>query len=127
VQHAKNQQDIPVYKLNIAKVGVALLNLMQQTFGYLSIKAQSGFKDEFLNFFEKLYLEDGSVCARALRSHSPIVVEDVAIDSQLKSCWEIVRRANIRSPAFEQWRTHGRFVYPLPAGSAGPPRSRCGT
>jgi hypothetical protein len=50
--------------------------------GYLEIKAQSGFADEFLNFFQRVCLADVSACARALRKRSSIVFEDVTTDQQ---------------------------------------------
>jgi GAF domain-containing protein len=65
--------------------------------GYVEIEAQSGFGDEFLNFFERVRFADSSACARALRDRRPIVVEDVTKDRQFAPYSEILHRANVRA------------------------------
>jgi GAF domain-containing protein len=73
------------------------VQLMNWKAGYLEIKAQSGFGDEFLNFFKQVYLADVSACARALRKRSSIVIEDITTDRQFVPCCEILMRAGVRA------------------------------
>jgi len=65
------------------------VQLMDWKRGYLTIAAQCGFNDEFLDFFRCVKAEHGSACARAIRERRPVVVEDVLAD------WE-----------FAPYRTH---------------------
>ena len=53
---------------------------------YLTIAAQRGFNDEFLNFFHQVRAFDGSACGRAMRMRRPIVVGDVLFDSEFAPC-----------------------------------------
>jgi GAF domain-containing protein len=65
--------------------------------GYLEIKAQQGFQDEFLNFFARVNLSDGSACARALRDRQSIIVEDIMLDQHFAPYREIMTRAGVRA------------------------------
>lgn len=71
--------------------------LMDWTAGSLQIKTQRGFSEEFLRFFAQVKIEDASVCARALRSPAPVIVEDVLGDARLRPCREILCSAGIRA------------------------------
>jgi len=82
-------------KLSDARFGN--VQLMNWKGGYLEIKAQSGFDDEFLNFFQRVYVKDPSACARALRKRSSIVIEDVTTDQQFAPCCGIITRAGVRA------------------------------
>jgi GAF domain-containing protein len=73
------------------------VQLMNWTENSLEIKAQSGFGDEFLNFFNQVGLADLSACARALRKRDSVVVEDVNTDQAFAPCCEILRRADVRA------------------------------
>ena len=53
--------------LDICQSNFGNVQLMNWQSGYLEIKAQHGFNDEFLNFFARVGLADASACARALR------------------------------------------------------------
>jgi hypothetical protein len=44
--------------LDLSRAGFGNIQLMNWRAGYLEIKAQRGFQDEFLNFFERVKLED---------------------------------------------------------------------
>jgi two-component system, sensor histidine kinase len=83
--------------LEICQSSFDNVQLMNWPAGYLEIKAQHGFQDEFLNFFERVTLSDASACARALRNRQSIIVEDVMIDQQFAPYREIVSRAGIRA------------------------------
>src|SRR5262249_38196349 len=83
--------------LELSRTSFGNVQLMDWKVGYLAIKAQSGFGDEFLNFFKQVYLADVSACARALRKRSSIVIEDVTTDQQFAPCCEILTRAGVRA------------------------------
>jgi GAF domain-containing protein len=82
-------------KLSGARLGN--VQLMNSKDGYLEIKAQSGFSDEFLNFFKRVDVADVSACARALRRRNSIVIEDVTTDQQFAPYCEILHRAGVRA------------------------------
>ena len=83
--------------LELSRARFGNVQLMNWKLGYLEIKAQSGFGDEFLNFFKRVYVADVSACARALRKRSSIVIEDVTTDQQFVPCCEILTRAGVRA------------------------------
>jgi GAF domain-containing protein len=56
------------------------VQLMNWRDGALTIAVQSGFEDEFLNFFRRVRLDGGSVCAQALSRRAEVSVEDVQHD-----------------------------------------------
>jgi GAF domain-containing protein len=65
--------------------------------GYLEIKAQRGFRSEFLNFFERVEFDHASACARALRNRNTIVIDDIMADKQFAPYREIACRAGVRA------------------------------
>jgi GAF domain-containing protein len=71
--------------------------LMNWDCGYLEIKEQRGFDDEFLNYFERVGLGGSSACAQALSGHDCVVVEDVTLDPRFATCSAILRRAGVRA------------------------------
>jgi len=73
------------------------VQLMDWRSGYLEIKAQRGFQSEFLNFFDRVKVEDGSACARALRNCETIIIDDIMADKQFSPYREIACRAGVRA------------------------------
>ncbi|HKS60552.1 MAG TPA: GAF domain-containing protein [Xanthobacteraceae bacterium] len=73
------------------------VQIMDWKAGHLEIKAQRGFHDEFLSFFNRVKYRDGSACARALLHRDPIVVEDVVLDREFVPCLKVVQRAGVRA------------------------------
>jgi GAF domain-containing protein len=71
--------------------------LMDWKSGYLEIKVQRGFQSEFLNFFERVKVEEGSACARASRNRDVIIIDDIMVDRQFSPYTEIARRAGVRA------------------------------
>src|SRR5262249_15770276 len=65
--------------------------------GYLTIAAERGFNDDFLNFFRHVKAEHGSACARAIRNRRSIVIEDVLLDREFAPCRRIVMDAGVRA------------------------------
>ena len=95
---AQSLADCLLYQgLELSRARFGNVQLMNWKVGYLEIKAQSGFGDEFLNFFKRVYVGDVSACARALQKRSSIVIEDVTTDQQFVPCCEILTRAGVRA------------------------------
>jgi GAF domain-containing protein len=85
------------YGLQLSHTRCGNVQLINWKKGYLEIKAQLGFSDEFLNFFQRVSFADSSACARALRNRNSIVIEDVNADRQFAPCWGILDRAGVRA------------------------------
>lgn len=52
---------------------------------------------DFLNFFKRVYVDDVSACARALRKRSSIIIDDVTADQQFTPCRDILAQAGVRA------------------------------
>jgi GAF domain-containing protein len=85
------------HSLDITDTNFGNVQLMDWKSGYLEIKAQRGFQSEFLNFFERVEVGQGSACARALRHHDVIIIDDIMVDRQFAPYTEIVVRAGVRA------------------------------
>lgn len=83
--------------MELSNSGFGNVQLMNWESGFLELDAQRGFQAEFLNFFARVKLEDGTACARALRSRDAIIVEDVMSDPQFAPCRDIMIRAGVRA------------------------------
>src|SRR5215475_745412 len=83
--------------MDLSQTGFGNVQLMSWTAGYLEIKAQQGFDEAFLRFFERVRIEDGSACARALRNRVAIVIEDIMADEEFTPCRQVVSDAGIRA------------------------------
>jgi GAF domain-containing protein len=83
--------------LELSGTSFGNVQLINWRSGYLEIKAQRGFRSEFLNFFDRVKVEHGSACARALRYCDTIVIDDIMADEQFSPFREIVCRAGIRA------------------------------
>ena len=98
------------------------VQLMDGESGFLTIAAQRGFNDEFLDFFQRVNADHSSACGRALRQQRAIVIRDVKADEDFAPCVAIAERAGFRSvqstPIFEQW---SRFRHPVNALSGSSP------
>lgn len=83
--------------IDLSQTSFGNVQLMSWTAGYLEVKVQQGFGEEFLRFFERVRIEDGSACARALRDREAIVIEDIMADKEFSPCREVVSHAGIRA------------------------------
>jgi PAS domain S-box-containing protein len=63
----------------------------------LSIVAQRGLEQDFLEFFREVSAVDDCACGRALRSGQPVVIEDVETDSPFEPYRAAARAAGYRS------------------------------
>jgi PAS domain S-box-containing protein len=65
--------------------------------GVLSIVAQRGFQQDFLDFFREVSVGDDSACGRALREGERIVIQDVECDPPYAALRELARKAGYRA------------------------------
>ena len=72
----KNLDAVVDTAIAITGAGKGNLQLLDPTTGTLTIAAQRGFEDPFLNFFASVR-DDASACAAAMKSGERVIVEDV--------------------------------------------------
>jgi PAS domain S-box-containing protein len=63
----------------------------------LEIVAQRGFRQEFLDYFQMVRVDDGSACAQAMQTGRRIVIEDVEKDPAFEPHRSIAAAADYRS------------------------------
>jgi PAS domain S-box-containing protein len=80
--------------LGADKGNIQLLDAASRT---LSVVAQRGFGEDFLEFFRKVDAGDDSACGRALRSGQRILIEDIETDAPYEPFRAIARAAGYRS------------------------------
>jgi signal transduction histidine kinase/DNA-binding response OmpR family regulator len=73
------------------------IQLYDETVGDLRIVAQRGFGQEFLEYFQSVRVDDGSVCARALRATERTIVEDVETDDEFRPHRAIAAASGFRA------------------------------
>jgi GAF domain-containing protein len=80
---------------SITGASMGNVQLMNWADRSLTIAARSGFEDEFLNFFRRVRLDGGSVCAQALSRRAEVSVEDVRHDGGCLPYGAIFSRAGV--------------------------------
>jgi GAF domain-containing protein len=83
--------------LEITDTSLGNVQLMDWRLGYLTIEAQCGFKDDFLEFFSQVRPKTGSACGRAIRERNSIIIKDVNVDQEFTPYREIAARACFRA------------------------------
>jgi GAF domain-containing protein len=73
------------------------VQLMNWKSGHLSIAAQRGFREPFLEVFRSVRADDGAACGQALRRRSPVVIEDVLDDAEFAPFREVALEAGFRA------------------------------
>jgi GAF domain-containing protein len=73
------------------------VQLMDWNAGCLKIASQRGFGPEFLAFFKRVALNDGTACGRALHSRSTIVIPDTMADAGFPPYRDVAARAGFRA------------------------------
>jgi PAS domain S-box-containing protein len=63
----------------------------------LRIVAQQGFGPEFLEHFRNVTVDDGSVCARALKQGTRVLIEDVTLDPEFEPHRHIAASSGFRA------------------------------
>src|SRR5262245_34606857 len=65
--------------------------------GALEIVAQRGFRQDFLDYFRQVRVDEGSACAQAMRSGQRIILEDVELDPAFEPHRRIAAAAGYRA------------------------------
>jgi PAS domain S-box-containing protein len=73
----------------------------------LEIVAQRGFRQDFLNYFREVRVEEGSACARALEDGERILIEDVELDPAFEPHRRIAASAGYRAVQSTPLKSHG--------------------
>jgi PAS domain-containing protein len=73
------------------------VQLLDSDRGVLTIVAQSGFEQSFLDFFGEVSIEDPSACGRALRLGERVVIDDIETDPSYAPLRPIARAADYRA------------------------------
>jgi PAS domain S-box-containing protein len=63
----------------------------------LEIVAQRGFRQDFLDYFRTVRVEDGSACAQAMQTGERIIIEDVQVEPTFEPHRNIAAAADFRS------------------------------
>jgi hypothetical protein len=83
--------------LELTDANLGNVKLVDQRQGYLTIAAQRGFHQEFLDFFHRANADDSlSICGRALRERRAII-SDVMSDEEFAPWRSVAERAGFRS------------------------------
>jgi PAS domain S-box-containing protein len=75
----------------------ANIQLLDAGRGVLTIAAQRGFEQAFLDFFREVSAEENTACGRALRLCRPVIVEDVETDALFTPFRAVARAAGYRA------------------------------
>jgi GAF domain-containing protein len=97
----KNLNAIVDTAITITSANKGNLQLLDPTTGFLTIAAERGFEDPFLNFFASIR-DDASACAAAMRSGERVIVEDVR-ESEIfaeQPSNEVLLHAGVRAATF---------------------------
>jgi signal transduction histidine kinase/ActR/RegA family two-component response regulator len=72
------------------------VQLYNPQIGALEIVAQRGFRQDFLDYFRTVRVDEGSACAQAMQSGKRIVIEDVELDPSYEPHRSIAAAAGYR-------------------------------
>jgi len=102
-----------ILAMAIAELGADMGNiqLLDRRHQTLSIAAQRGFGQDFLDHFREVSAGDNCACGRALREQKRIIIEDVETDGSFASMRPIARAAGFR--AVQSTPLIGRHNQPL--------------
>jgi PAS domain S-box-containing protein len=73
----------------------------------LEIVAQRGFRQDFLDYFHAVRVDEGPACARAMQSGERIVIEDVNLDPAYEPHRPVAAAAGYRAVQSTPLKTHG--------------------
>jgi PAS domain S-box-containing protein len=82
---------------------VQLLNTQSNV---LEIVAQRGFREDFLNHFRAVRVDEGSACAQAMQRGDRIIIEDVELDPAFKPHRRVAAAAGYRAVQSTPLKTH---------------------
>jgi GAF domain-containing protein len=72
-------------------------NIQLYRAGVLTIAVHSGFRQDFLDRFQRVAADTDCACGRAMREGRPFVVPDVAADHDLATLHDIAAKAGFRA------------------------------
>jgi signal transduction histidine kinase len=72
------------------------VQLYNPQIGALKIVAQRGFRQDFLDYFRTVRVDEGSACAQAMQSGERIIIEDVDLDTSYEPHRRIAAAAGYR-------------------------------
>ena len=73
------------------------IQLFDPSSGCLTIEAQCGFDDSFLETFKSVSAANGCACGRAIRLRKPVAIADVLMDEEYRSYRQAAADAGYRS------------------------------
>jgi PAS domain S-box-containing protein len=73
------------------------VQLYNPQIGALEIVAQRGFRQDFLDYFRMVRVDDGSACAQAMQSGDRIIIEDVELDPAYEPHRQVAAAAGYRA------------------------------
>ncbi|KLK90489.1 hypothetical protein AA309_25425 [Microvirga vignae] len=83
--------------LEVSDARLGNIQLIDWTVGYLTLEAQRGFDEEFLQCFARVTAGDGTACGRVLRRREAVLIEDVMADRDFSPFRVAACRAGFRS------------------------------
>lgn len=72
------------------------IQLFDESSGCLTIEAQHGFDNDFLDAFKSVSAANGCACGRAIRMRKPVVIADVMVDEEYSPYRQAARDAGFR-------------------------------
>ncbi|HEX9461917.1 MAG TPA: GAF domain-containing protein [Alphaproteobacteria bacterium] len=86
-----------VLDATIALLSADYGNIQLYRGGQLLIMCHRGFKENFLNVFGRVSVDDDCACGRALREGRPVVIPDVELDPQFAPFRAVAAEAGYRA------------------------------
>jgi PAS domain S-box-containing protein len=86
------------------------IQLYNPQIGALEIVAQRGFRQDFLDYFRTVRVDEGSACAQAMQSAERIIIEDVELDPAYKPHRQVAAAAGYRAVQSTPLKNRGGTV-----------------
>ncbi|MGQ0699300.1 MAG: PAS domain S-box protein [Panacagrimonas sp.] len=83
--------------IDLLAADIGSVQLYDASTQMLSMAAQRGFDDEFVERVATISASGQTVCSRALKSAAPVVVKDLEADARYEALRELARRAGYRA------------------------------
>src|SRR5262249_821325 len=82
------------------------IQLCNSQIGALEIVAQRGFRQDFLDYFRTVRVDEGSACAQAMQSGKRIIIEDVNLDPIYEPHRHVAAAAGYRAVQSTPLKSH---------------------
>jgi diguanylate cyclase (GGDEF)-like protein/PAS domain S-box-containing protein len=83
--------------IEMLEAAMGLIQLYDPRTRTLEIVAHRGLCQEFLDYFRSVSADEGSACARVMKSEGRIIIEDVQTDPEFEPHWPIAASAGFRA------------------------------